>query len=834
MADEQAALRRVFELVARGAGEDEIYAAVTAAVATLIHGVSTLVRFDAGGDSTVVSRGGAGAAPGRWVDVPDDIIKQIQGTRRAVRVPARPPSARDHDRDMDSPGTVLAVPIIVGARLWGVLCAFTHADPLSTVAEERVRDFGVLLAAAVANAETRTRLEELAAEQAGLLRVAALVGGAAAPQVVFDAVTAEASALLAGRSVTLVRFESDHELVVLAAEVGPVAVGTVIALEPGTQPDRVRRSGTVDRVDDYTRERDVSLAARYGLAATVSAPVSVAGRVWGILTATSLAEPLPAGTEDRLNHFAQLVSAVLTNAQSQDRLRALVEEQAALRRVAELAAQDASAERVLEAVAVEASGLASVEFGMVLRYVDQDGGNQIVALGGAPDNFVLGARAPGAGDGSVHRVWRTGRAARVENLGQMSGLWPQLAAERGFTTSAGVPITIRGALWGALIVAGRGDPFPQQIEQYLASFADIAATAIAATGARQELRRVAEEQTALRRVAELVARGAGLDEVFHAAATESSTLLGSIGATLVRYEDGYTAVVVAVCGSPVPAGSRVPVTDAPGIAVPIIVEDRLWGALTTSTPDRPLPVGSEARLTPFAELVAAAIANAENKSKLTTSRARVVSTADETRRRLQRDVHDGAQQRLVHTIIALKLALQAVRAGEPPDDLLNEALVNADRANHELRDIVHGILPASLTRGGLRVALDSLVADLAMAVDLRVDAPRLPTSVETTAYFIVAEAMTNVVKHAGATKASIDVTADVAGGTLVLEVCDNGVGGADPSGGTGLTGLLDRVEASAGILTVTSERRRGTTVRAVLPLARAASEGSPAGPPFSG
>jgi signal transduction histidine kinase len=269
-----------------------------------------------------------------------------------------------------------------------------------------------------------------------------------------------------------------------------------------------------------------------------------------------------------------------------------------------------------------------------------------------------------------------------------------------------------------------------------------------------------------------------------------------------------------------------------GVAVPIIVEDRLWGALSTSTSGRSLPVDSETRLTPFAELVAAAIANADNRSKLTASRARVVATADETRRRLQRDVHDGAQQRLVHTIIALKLALQAVRTGEPPADLLNEALVNAERANRELRDLVHGILPASLTRGGLRVALDSLVADFSLAVDLRVDAPRLPAPVETTAYFIVAEAVTNVVKHSQATRASIDV--DVDGATLVLEIHDNGVGGADPSRGTGLTGLLDRVEAGSGTLAVISERGSGTTVRAVLPLARPASGDTDTGAPFSG
>ena len=863
MADEQAALRGVAELMARGAGDTEIYNAVTRGATTMIEAVTTLVGFDASRSSSVVSRAGADTTAGSQVDIPSKgraVIAEIQRTWRPARLPmGENLTERASGNPVDGAAFTVGAPVIVGERLWGVLYASASSYGRSIRAEKRLQDFAWLLAAAVAHAEARVRVDELAFEQAALLRVAGLVGGGATPQLVFDAVTREASGLLAGRPVTLVRFSGHHELFVLAAEGGPVAAGTAIAFAPGTLPDRVRRGGRTDRVDDYAQEPDASLAHRYGLVAAVTAPVSVAGQVWGMLTATSLVEPLPEGTEDRLDHFCQLISAVLTNGHSQTRLHALIEEQAALRRVAELAAQDAPAEQVLEAVAVEASGLASVEFGMVLRYIGQDGGTQIVALGGAPDNFTLGMRAPGTGDGSVHRVWRTGRAARVEDLGQMSGLWPQLAFERGFTTSAGVPITIRGGLWGALIVAGRGKPFPGEIEQYLASFAEIAATAIAATDARQELKLVAEEQAALRRVAELVARGASLDEVFNAAATESSTLLGGIGATLMRYEDSDTAVAVAACDSPFPPGSRVAVnagsalgnlrrTRRPvridratplsppdpaddrghvrGFAVPIIIEDRLWGALATSAWGRPSSVESETRLAPFAELVAAAIANAENRSKLTTSRARVVATADEARRRLQRDVHDGAQQRLVHTIIALKLALKAARTGEPATDLLNEALLNAERANTELRELVHGILPASLTRGGLRVALESLVADLSLDVDLRVEAPRLPPHVETTAYFFVAEAMTNVVKHAHATRASIDV--DVDSGTLVLEVHDDGAGGADLSGGTGLIGLLDRVEASAGVLTITSERQRGTTVRAVLPLVESASGDAPA------
>jgi signal transduction histidine kinase len=253
-----------------------------------------------------------------------------------------------------------------------------------------------------------------------------------------------------------------------------------------------------------------------------------------------------------------------------------------------------------------------------------------------------------------------------------------------------------------------------------------------------------------------------------------------------------------------------------GVAVPVTVEGRVWGTLTASTPRSPLPAGSEERLTPFAELVAAAIANAENKSKLTGSRARVVATADETRRRLQRDVHDGAQQRLVHTIIALKLARDALSPDDPASALLQEGLSNAERANSELRDIVRGILPASLTRGGLRSGLETLVADLAVPVDLAVDAPRLPAHIETTAYFVVAEAMTNVVKHADANRAVVNVRTE--SGMLFIQVRDDGVGGADPAAGTGLTGLFDRVEASDGTLTVTSPAGAGTTIRAVIPI----------------
>ena len=259
-----------------------------------------------------------------------------------------------------------------------------------------------------------------------------------------------------------------------------------------------------------------------------------------------------------------------------------------------------------------------------------------------------------------------------------------------------------------------------------------------------------------------------------------------------------------------------------GVAVPVTVEGRVWGALATSTPGPALPSDAEDRLAQFAELAAAAIANAENKAKLTASRARVIATTDETRRRLQRDLHDGAQQRLVHAIISLKLA-ENTAEDHPAAGLIQEALAHAQRANSELRDLVHGIMPAALTGGGLRAGLESLVADLTLPVDLHVTVPRLHPQLETTAYFIVAEALTNVVKHARATRATVNAALD--DDTLIITVQDDGRGGADPTRGTGLTGLLDRVEAGEGELVITSPAGRGTVLRASLTQPKADAAG---------
>lgn len=199
-----------------------------------------------------------------------------------------------------------------------------------------------------------------------------------------------------------------------------------------------------------------------------------------------------------------------------------------------------------------------------------------------------------------------------------------------------------------------------------------------------------------------------------------------------------------------------------------------------------------------------------------TSRARLLTEGDEARRRVVRDLHDGAQQRLVHTIVMLKLAQRSLREeDEKAESLVGEALEHAERSNAELRELAHGILPAVLTRGGLRAGLDAAVTRLDLQVHVDVPAERFPAEIEASAYFIAAEALTNVVKHAHADRA--DVTASVRDGRLHVEVRDDGIGGADPDG-HGLVGMCDRVTALGGRLKIESPARGGTLVTATLPL----------------
>jgi hypothetical protein len=224
------------------------------------------------------------------------------------------------------------------------------------------------------------------------------------------------------------------------------------------------------------------------------------------------------------------------------------------------------------------------------------------------------------------------------------------------------------------------------------------------------------------------------------------------------------------------------------VSSPILVEGRLWGGLAVhSTRDEPLPAGTEIRVGEFTELIATAISNVQAREDLAASRARIVAAADEERRRVVRDLHDGAQQRLVHTIVTLNMAQSAIEE-ERKDaaGLVSEAVQRAEEATGELRELAHGILPAVLTRGGLPAGVRALASRMSMPVETDVAVDRLPAEIEATAYFVVAEALTNVAKHAQAEQVS--VAAHMTNGQLRIQVADDGVGGADPDG-SGFLGL---------------------------------------------
>ena len=426
-----------------------------------------------------------------------------------------------------------------------------------------------------------------------------------------------------------------------------------------------------------------------------------------------------------------------------------------------------------------------------------------------------------------------------------------------------VPILSRGALRAVLLLENRliRAAFTTGRLDAVNLIAGQLAVSLDNAQLNAEYRRIADEQAALRRVATLVARAAAPQKVFAAVAEEVGRLLAADFAALVRYDQSDTLEVVSTWTStgapaPTPVGGRLPlggrnvttlvhrtgrparidydddaVSGAIGqvatrdwglrssVGVPVSVEGRPRGAMVVAfTHPEYLPGDTETRLAGFTELVATAIANAGAQAEVTASRARIVAAADQARRRIERDLHDGAQQRLVTLALQLRTAQAAV-----PHELgdlgteLGRAAAGVTGVLDELREIARGIHPTVLATGGLRPALKTLARRSPVLVDLqvRVDG-RLPEPVEISAYYIVAEALTNAARHARAS--AVRVEAEVVGDLLRVTVRDDGVGGADPTGGTGLAGLKDRVEALGGRIFLDSRRGAGTSLRAELPL----------------
>jgi signal transduction histidine kinase len=372
-----------------------------------------------------------------------------------------------------------------------------------------------------------------------------------------------------------------------------------------------------------------------------------------------------------------------------------------------------------------------------------------------------------------------------------------------------------------------------------------------------ELRRHGEQQAALRRVATLVACDVPPEELLDSVAREVAGVLAADTTGLLRYEpDGDLTLLAAWTrldvGFPFPArltppagslNEQILATGRPAssefddddeseaaalyrryglrstLGVPIFVGGRLWGLMVAAwAGERLEPEVVEPRLSEFTELVATAIANAESRAELAASRARVVAAADQTRRRIERNLHDGTQQRL----ISVGLQLRAAEALAAPDQAelraqISDAALGLTGAVAELQEISRGIHPAILSRGGLREALKALARRSSVPVELHaaVDG-ELPEQVEVATYYLVSEALTNAAKHARASVLQVDAETD--DGVVRLSITDDGVGGADPDAGSGLVGLKDRVEALGGDLRISSAPGHGTALRATIPI----------------
>jgi signal transduction histidine kinase len=709
---------------------------------------------------------------------------------------------------------------------------------------------------------------DLAAERAALRKVATLVARESSPEELFAVVVEQVAEVFDIPHVALVRYEPDGSVVVggfSVADHEPFRIGSRWPLDSPGVIDAVRQTGRPAQVDCEDANREiVGLARPWGMRSAVASPIVVERRLWGVMVTLMWEhQPLSEDTGAQLADFTELVATAIANAEARAEVERLAEEQAALRRVATLVAKEAAPAEVFAKVAQEAGALlGDVDCGLV-RDVGNRTGSVVAAWGPAiSSSFPIGTRVPLGDDGIVSSVLREGRPLRIDDYSALSSSIRDDALGHGLRSTVGCPVFVRDANWGALVVATTGaQRLGPETERRLEQFAELVATAIANADARGEVERLAAEQAALRHVATLVATGAASPEIFAAVSAEVARVFHLERAAfdvagVVRFEPGPELAVVGVsrdsrrCRSdhvsrptssshrpmsfardarPVSARltSSRPTPRSPTflrhhgylsqVASPIVVDGRLWGAVSVNSRDE-LPPDTEERLEKFTELVATAIANAESSAELVASPRRIVTASDEARRRIERDLHDGVQQQLV----SLGLALGAMNADPPAGDVLRIELAKVTQDVCAVLDALvttaRGIHPAILTHGGLAAALSALTRRSAVPVELRagIDGP-LPDEVAVAAYYVAAEAMTNTVKHARASVIEMDVTTDDE--ILMLVVRDDGIGGAERGGGSGLIGLQDRVEALAGTIEIDSRPGIGTSVVVRLPIA---------------
>jgi GAF domain-containing protein len=729
---------------------------------------------------------------------------------------------------------------------------------------------------ATANAEGREELRRLAEEQAALRRVATLVARGTPPAKVLAAVAHEVGSVLGADGTNILRLDPDGATTVVArvgAYLAEFPIGSLWTPQPPLALAAVLSTGCPARIDDFSQTSDPYSAAvrRLGIRSVVAAPIVFQGHLWGAIAVGRRDERFPADTEKHMAGFTELIGTAIANAEgraqlekSSGELRQLAQEQAALRRVATLVARGTPPADVLAAVAHEVGLVLGAEATTIAR-LDADGEMTVLAVVGAhSEELAVGSRWKPEPPLALAVALRTGRAARCDDYSQASGAFVDATVRRlGIRSSVATPIVVEGRLWGATVAGTRQEHLPADTEKRMAGFTELIGTAIANTEgraqlekSRDELRRLAQEQAALRRVATLVARGMPPAEVFSAVAEEVGSVFGADGTVIVRLDpDGATTLVASVGThrTVLPAGSRwrpePPVavalamrtcrparcddySQAPGeyadavrllglrssVAAPIVVEGQLWGGIGAGTRGEHFPPETEQRMAGFTELVGTAIANADSRAQLTASRARIVAAADDARRRIERDLHDSTQQRLVALGLALRLAQDTV----PPELLelqrqISRVVDELDGALNELHEIARGIHPAVLSEGGLGPALRGLARRAALPVELDIrSSTRAADPIEVAAYYVVSEALANTTKHARAS--SVHVTVEERDSILHLSIRDDGAGGADPAGGSGLIGLRDRVQALGGLIEVNSNLGEGTAIVVELPL----------------
>jgi signal transduction histidine kinase len=784
-----AALHRLTRLVTEDTELPALFAAAAADVATTIGGDAWLVRAETGGRTAMLASHGD---------------------------PTVEPTVRS--------------PVVVDGLTWGFVCARPRGDSRVDAAS-LVDDVAGLVALAVARASATRSLRRLSGELAALRHVATLVAEGSSASDLFATERSSPGDLFAAvvqaidvDAICVLRIDEDRFATVIASlDASTFAIASRWALDEAGLIASVVTAGRPVRIDDVSTLDDVTGAALRdsGIHSAVGAPIVVNGAVWGVIWAGSRRpEPLSGATEMRLRDFTELAAVGVANAESRTHLRRQADAEASLRRVAVLTAEGATLTELLDVIAAEAARILDGATVAIVQY--QGRSFHVVAAHNVPI-LEVGSTWPMEQSSFAAAVCETRAAVRIDDVAGAEGVFAEAARAAGSASILGAPIVVDRTAWGMIVVGyrRRAEPLPtftgwytsrqvsssmsiREIESRLASFSELIATAISRAQAQSELHALAREQAALQRVATLVARETDAPSVFDAVCAEAGALLGAVGVTL------FAGSEPAACWK-----------DGDGAAASaeatVFVEGRRWGALVAWFPAS-VPAAAEQRLERFTELVAITVANATARSELIASRARLMEAGDEARRRIERDLHDGTQQRLV----ALVLHLHELRAAIPAaEEAAHAGLEQVQRelkaVIEEVQELSRGVHPAQLAHGGLRPSLRALARRSPIPVELAIDvAHRPPASVETAIYYVVSEAMTNAIKHSRAAVLSVTVVADSS--AVSATIADDGVGGAEIGLGSGLTGLSDRVAALAGRFSVVSPRGGGTTISVELPV----------------